>query len=146
MKCHHGTSAVSGHQEMFGNPHQRTKSPKHRRLLEHSGTPAKGLQRSDCVAPCKGTEQRSGIIFSPSSILRPRSIFCYQLPALSHPNIRFGSFLFWNEYLLEQCVVAPHLRRSVGCHVGNVTYMFTLRRRGVGKKKVRARTDRTLQA
>jgi len=23
VKCHHGTSALSGHQEMSGNPHQR---------------------------------------------------------------------------------------------------------------------------
>jgi len=40
----------------------------------------------DCVAPYKGTEQRSGIIFSPSSILRPRSIFCYQLSATKSPK------------------------------------------------------------
>ena len=33
VKCHQGTSAVSGHQEMSGNPHQR--SAKRQETLAH---------------------------------------------------------------------------------------------------------------
>jgi len=48
VKCLQGISSVSGHQEMSGNPHQRTKS------LKQSGTPEtqwKGLKRSGVGVP-----------------------------------------------------------------------------------------------
>ena len=96
MKGRQGTSAVSRHQEMSGNPHQRTKSLKQsgtpktqwkglkrRRLLERSGTPAKGLQRSE-------TEQRSGSanchLFLKQSGMGGGAgpSFTYELPAISY--------------------------------------------------------------